>query len=292
MLNPARVLTYQHLTAGDLIPPPSPRVFFDPADTETGVWVARDLITEGCSVLDLGAGSGAAAAAMARAGAARVHGVDSGPESVAWAAEHYASPGGDPRVTIAQADFARLTTDELLATVPGPLPRPLVVTSNPPYVPLAERADARRPSISGGADGLKWVPAIIGHARALGSDLGLTVASYSTPRRAAHLLRTAGYRIAGITLCPLPLGEFTLRHLEQILALEQSGEAVLWRRPDDPTPPPPPPRPPPPRPAPPPPLPRPPAPPRPAPPPDAAPASEKNIQNQSMTHPHWLSTHI
>ncbi|MGK5534381.1 hypothetical protein, partial [Streptomyces sp. URMC 129] len=113
---------------------------------------------------------------------------------------------------------------------------PLIVTSNPPYVPLAPRADARRPSISGGPDGLKWAPAIIGHARTLDSDLGLTIASYSTPRKAVRLLRDAGYRVHSITLCPLPLGDFTLRHMEQILALEQNGEAVLWRRPDDPVP--------------------------------------------------------
>ncbi|WP_406346202.1 methyltransferase domain-containing protein [Streptomyces sp. NBC_00648] len=225
----SRVLGYQHLADGDFAPPASPRVFFEPADTETGVWVARDLITEGCSVLDLGSGSGAAAAAMARAGAARVHGVDAGTESVAWATEHYASRDGDLQVTLAQGDFALLSTAQLLSTAPAPLTRPLVVTSNPPYVPLTPQAAARRRSISGGADGLTWAPAIIGHARALRCDMGLTIGSYSTPRTAVRLLRSAGYRVDSVTLCPLPLGEFTLSHREQVLALERSGEAVLWR---------------------------------------------------------------
>ncbi|MEU4213148.1 methyltransferase domain-containing protein [Streptomyces sp. NPDC026206] len=229
MPNVSRVLSYEHLAGDDFVPPASPQVFFEPADTEIGVWVVHDLLTDGCSVLDLGSGSGAAAAAMARAGAARVHGVDSGPETVAWAGQHYASRDGDGRVTIARGDFSAMTTGELLATAPTPLPRPLVVTSNPPYVPLTVRADAQRRSISGGTDGLKWAPAIIGHGRALRSDLGLTIGSYSTPRKAVQLLEAAGYRVHAVTLCPLPLGEFTLANMEQVLALEEAGEAVLWR---------------------------------------------------------------
>ncbi len=166
---------------------------------------------------------------MARAGAARVHGVDSGAASVAWATAHYASRNGDGPVTVARGDFARMSTDELLATAPTPLPGRLVVTSNPPYVPLIPEADALRRSISGGTDGLKWAPAIIGHGRALGSDLGLTIGSYSTPRTAVRLLEDAGYRVHAVTLCPLPLGDFTLSHMERVLALEEAGEAVLWR---------------------------------------------------------------
>ncbi|MEV4438843.1 methyltransferase domain-containing protein [Streptomyces sp. NPDC049577] len=231
MPNVSRVQSYEHLREEDLVPPASPRVFFEPADTEIGVWVAHDLITEGCSVLDLGSGSGAAAAAMARAGAARVHGVDAGEETVAWAREHYASRDGGHRVTIAHGDFARLTSEQLLATAPAPLPRPLVVTSNPPYVPLTPRADAERRSISGGTDGLKWAPAIIGHGRALGADLGLTIGSYSTPRHAVRLLEAAGYRVRAVTLCPLPLGAFTLANQAQVRALEEVGEAVLWQGP-------------------------------------------------------------
>jgi release factor glutamine methyltransferase len=231
--NVSRVYDYEHLTERDLIPPTSPRVFFEPADTEIGVWVARDLITECCSVLDLGSGSGAAAAAMARAGAGRVHGVDAGAETVAWATEHYASRDGDCRVTFAHADFVRLSANDLLATAPAPLPRPLVVTSNPPYVPLAAQAGSLRHSISGGVDGLRLAPAIIGHGSALGCDLGLTIGSYSSPGKAVRLLESAGYWIHAVTLCPLPLGEFTLRNLEQTLALEERGEAVLWRTAQD-----------------------------------------------------------
>ena len=229
MPNVSRVLAYEHLTENDLVPPTSPQVFFEPADTEIGVWVAHDLITEGCSVLDLGSGSGAAAAAMIRAGAARVHGVDASAESIAWAVEHYASRDRDSRVTFAHGDFSVLSAEDLLATAPVPLPRPLVVTSNPPYVPLTAAAGGLRRSISGGTDGLKWAPAIIGHGRALRCDLGLTIGSYSSPRKAVRLLESAGYRIHAVTLGPLPLGEFTLCNMEQVLALEERGEAVLWR---------------------------------------------------------------
>ncbi|MEU6669543.1 methyltransferase domain-containing protein [Streptomyces sp. NPDC046727] len=230
----SRVGEYTHLTARDLTPPGEPEVFFEPADTEIGVWVAADLLPPGGggTVLDLGSGSGAAAAAMARAGAARVHGVDSGRQTLRWAERHHASPDG--RVTFALGDYSVLSPRELLATAPGELPGPIVVTSNPAYVPLPPEAARERPSISGGADGLKWAGAIIGHARALGADLGLTIGSYSTPRRAVALLAEAGYRIATVTLCPLPFGAFTLRHPERVLALEERGEAVLWRSGPDP----------------------------------------------------------
>ncbi|MGW0393046.1 methyltransferase domain-containing protein [Streptomyces sp. NPDC003042] len=229
-----RVTRYTHLTAHDLVPPGEPEVFFEPADTEIGVWVAADLLPAGGggTVLDLGSGSGAAAAAIARAGAARVHGIDSGHRSVQWARSHYASADG--RVTFALADYAQLDPPGLPATAPDDLPRPLIVTSNPAYVPLPPEVDQERPSISGGADGLKWAGAIIGHARALGADLGFTFGSYSTPRRAVALVQQAGYRITAVTLCPLPLGDFTREHPERVLALEASGEAVLWRPVDEP----------------------------------------------------------
>ncbi|MEV5550752.1 methyltransferase domain-containing protein [Streptomyces sp. NPDC052309] len=225
-----RVTTYRHLTAHDLEPPGDPEVFFEPADTEIGVWVAADLLPAGGggTVLDLGSGSGAAAAAIARAGAARVHGIDSGRRTLRWARDHYACADG--RVTFALADYAELASHELLATAPGDLPRPLIVTSNPAYVPLPPEVDRARPSISGGADGLKWAGAIVGHAGALDADLGFTIGSYSTPRRAVGLLHRAGYRIATVTLCSLPLGDFTVEHPERVLALEAAGEAVLWRR--------------------------------------------------------------
>ncbi|MGY1497485.1 methyltransferase domain-containing protein [Streptomyces sp. QTS52] len=229
MLDISRVVAYEHLRADDLVKPPSVQVFFDPADTETGIWATRDLITAGCGVLDLGSGSGAAAAAVARAGA-RVHGVDRGTETVAWASERYASRGTDPRVTFALGDFSVLSAEELMATAPKPLPRPLVITSNPPYVPLPARRNAPRPSIDGGTDGLRLLPAVIGHCRSLRSDLALTIGSYSTPRRAARLLEAAGLYIHAITLCPLALGDFTLRNIERVRALEERGEAVLWRR--------------------------------------------------------------
>lgn len=232
----SRVTAYTHLTPYDLTPPGQPEVFFEPADTEIGVWVAADLLPPGGegTVLDLGSGSGAAAAAIARAGAARVHGIDSGRQTLRYAQTHYASEEEQGRVTFAFGDFALMSAEQLLATAPEPLPKPLIVTSNPAYVPLPADMDAARPSISGGADGLKWAGAIINHARTLGADLGFTFGSYSSPRRAVRLLQEAGYRIAAVTLCPLPLGDFTRHHPGQVLDLEQRGEAVLWRSGPDP----------------------------------------------------------
>ncbi|MFI2345754.1 methyltransferase domain-containing protein [Streptomyces sp. NPDC019443] len=228
MLNVPRVPDYQHLQEDDLVKPTSARVFFDPADTETGIWAARDLITQGCGVLDLGSGSGAAAAAMARAGA-RVHGVDHGPETVAWASEHYTSQEGRSKVTFACGDFSVLSAEELLATAPNLLPRPLIITSNPPYVPFSAQVGEPLSSIGGGTDGLNLVPAIIEHCRSLRSGLALTIGSYSTPRKAVRMLEAAGLRICAITLCSLPLSQFTLRNIRQVLALEDEGEAILWR---------------------------------------------------------------
>ncbi|MFF8382133.1 methyltransferase domain-containing protein [Streptomyces kanasensis] len=227
-----RVSGYTHLTDADLVPPPSDGIFFEPADTETGAWVGHDLVTPGCGVLDLGSGSGAAAAAMSRSGAGHVHGIDASADSVAWANKHHAVERPGARVTFARADFSLPDSRGLLATAPQPPPRPLVVTSNPPYVPMAEDAEDKR-SITAGPDGLRWVPAIIAHARALRCDLGLTIGSYSSPATAVNLLRDAGYRIRTVTLCPLELGDFTVRHMERTTTLEERGEAVLWRRADE-----------------------------------------------------------
>lgn len=233
MPNLTRVSGYTRLTDADLVPPASDGIFFEPADTEIGAWVGHDLVTPGCGLLDLGSGSGAAAAAMSRSGAGHVHGIDASADSVAWASKHHAVEGPGARVTFALADFSLLDSGQLLATAPQPLPRPLVVTSNPPYVPMAEETEDKR-SITAGPDGLRWAPAIIAHARALRCDLGLTIGSYSSPATAVSLLRDAGYRVRAVTLCPLGLGDFTLRHMERTAALEERGEAVLWRREHEP----------------------------------------------------------
>jgi release factor glutamine methyltransferase len=233
MPNVTRVSGYVRLTDADLVPPPSSSIFFEPADTETGAWVGHDLITPGCGLLDLGSGSGAAAAAMSRSGAGHVHGLDVSADSVAWAAEHYAVDRPGARVTFARADFAALDPGRLPATAPRLLPRPLVVTSNPPYVPMAGTAGDRR-SVTGGPDGLRWVPAIIRHAATLSCDLGLTIGSYSSPATAVRLLREAGYRVETVTLCPLQLGDFTVRNFGRTAALEERGEAVVWRRTGEP----------------------------------------------------------
>ncbi|MFH9657426.1 methyltransferase domain-containing protein [Streptomyces sp. NPDC017248] len=241
-----RVADYRHLRPEDRTPPGRARVFFDPVDTEIGVWATVDVLRPGATVLDLGSGSGAAAAAVARAGAARVHGVDVSADSLAWAAARYATateaadatdgaaPGGASggRVSFGPADYAALSPDGLLAACPFTA-APDVIASNPPYVPLPSPAGTGgRTSIDGGADGLSLVRHVLRHASALGADLALTVGSYTTPRRTAALLHEHGYRITSLTLGALRLGEHTRDHMARVRELEASGEGPLLRTPD------------------------------------------------------------
>jgi hypothetical protein len=208
-------------------------VFFDPADTEVGVWAAVDLVEPGDTVLDLGSGSGAAAAAVARAGAGQVHGLDVSVESVRWASEHYLSENGTGRkVTFGVADYTLLNPHELLEATPFDC-RPDVVMSNPPYVPVpAPPPGSTRVSIDGGTDGLRLVRVVVGQAAALGSALGLTIGSYTSVRRAAALLAECGFGISNITLSALRLGEYTVRHVDRVLDLERRGEGPLLRTDD------------------------------------------------------------
>ncbi len=226
-----RVSAYRHLTVADRDPPDRRGIFFDPIDTEVGAWATVDLVEEGSTVLDLGSGSGAAAAAVARAGTAHVHGVDISEESVRWASEHHALDGPARRVTFGLADYAALSTSALLAASPLSRP-PDVVASNPPYVPVPPVDDSGRVSIDGGPDGLRLVRIVVSHAEALGSALSLTIGSYSSPRRAAALLAACGYRIAGLTLAALRLGDYTVQHMDRVLALEAAGEGPLLRTDD------------------------------------------------------------
>jgi release factor glutamine methyltransferase len=223
-----RICGFHHLTADDLRVPGSSTVFFDPADTEVGAWVGSDLIKPGCTIFDLASGSGAAAAAFVRSGAGHAHGIDISEESVAWAKRNYCSPADKGRLSFAVADFVALSTDKLVATCPGhDVPR--VIVSNPAYVPLPADKGSSLKSIYGGLDGLKYIPSIIGHANRLGADLGITVGSYSSPRRAARLITGGGYSIGRVTLTALPLGEFSKANSERIIDLEIADEAVLWR---------------------------------------------------------------
>ncbi|MFG2290154.1 methyltransferase domain-containing protein [Streptomyces sp. NPDC048595] len=218
----------------DRVPPGRPHVFFDPVDTEIGVWATTDLIRPGCTVLDLGSGSGAAAAAMARAGARQVHGVDISDDSLTWANEHHAGADGERRVSFGRADYTALSSAELLKTCPFSAP-PSVITSNPPYVPLPSHEEASRTSIDGGSDGLQLVRYVVGHAEALRSDLAVTIGSYTSPRRAAALLHDHGYRISALTLGALRLGDHTRDNIARVRELEADGEAPLLRL-DDGTP--------------------------------------------------------
>ncbi|OON72749.1 hypothetical protein B1H18_28810 [Streptomyces tsukubensis] len=223
-----RIHTYHHLRPADRLPPRRPNVFFDPVDTEVGVWAAVDLIRPGCTVLDLGSGSGAAAAAMARAGAGRVHGLDISEDSVAWAGEHYATESAAGRVSFGSADYSVLAPGQLRARCPFPS-APDVIVSNPPYVPLPSPDGNPRRSIDGGGDGLRLVRRVVAHAEALGSELAVTIGSYTSPRDAADLLHDHGFQLSAITLGMLRLGEHTLDNIGRVSALEATGEGPLLR---------------------------------------------------------------
>ena len=226
-----RVHAYHHLTPFDREPPPRPGVFFDPADTEVGIWTTIDLVEPGSTVLDLGSGSGAAASAVARAGAAHVHGLDVSVDSVGWASERYGLDEADRKVTFGLADYTLLSASQLLDATP--LGRaPDVVASNPPYVPVPPRAGQDRVSIDGGTDGLRLVRVVVRHAAEMGSALGLTIGSYTSVRTAASLLADHGYTVASLTVSALRLGAYTQQHAERVLELESTGEGPLLRTDD------------------------------------------------------------
>jgi SAM-dependent methyltransferase len=227
-----RWFDYRHLSGDDRRPPDVGGVFFDPADTEVGVWAAVDLVEPGAAVLDLGSGSGAAAAAVARAGAGQVHGLDVSPASVDWASGHYRSENGSTPVTFGWGDYTLLTPDVLVGATPFGR-RPDVVMSNPPYVPVpAPPPGTTRVSIDGGTDGLRLVRVVVGHAAALGSALALTIGSYTSVRRAASLLAEHGFGISSITLSALRLGDYTVQHGDRVFDLERRGEGPLLRTAD------------------------------------------------------------
>jgi hypothetical protein len=223
-----RISKYCHLRPGDLRPPQKPNVFFDPVDTEVGIWATVDLIKPGCTVLDLGSGIGAAASAVARAGAGHVYGLDISQESVLWASEHYTLQTENKRVTFGIADYALSSPSQLLDSCLLGSP-PAVVTSNPPYVPLPSTGASKKVSIDGGPDGLRSVRLVVRHAAEMGSDLGITIGSYSSPRTAASILRRFCYGISSVTLSALRLGDYTLKNMERILELETKGESQLLR---------------------------------------------------------------
>jgi release factor glutamine methyltransferase len=229
--NLTKVSEYRHLQPADRDAPTSPGVFFDPVDTEVGVWATVDLVEPGCTVLDLGSGSGAEAAAVGRAGAGHVHGVDVSVASVDWACGRYACEQAGRTVTFGVADYSRLTSAQLLEATPLARP-PDVVTSNPPYVPMPASAGEARVSIDGGTDGLRLVRLVVDHAAAFGSALGLTIGSYSSLRVAATLLGEAGFGITSLTLSALRLGDYTVRNMERVLELEAAGEGPLLREDD------------------------------------------------------------
>ena len=224
-----RVTAYRHLTAADRDPPDRRGIFFDPVDTEVGAWATVDLFEEESTVLDLGSGSGAAAAAVARDGPRPRGGHLRGerPVGVRAPRPRRAHPAGHLRPGRLRRRNAR---PRPVATPPVRLPD--VIASNPPYVPVPPVEGSGRVSIDGGPDGLRLVRMVVGHAEALGSALSLTIGSYLVPRQAAALLAGHDYRIAGLTLAALRLGDYTVRHSDRVLALEAAGEGPLLRTDD------------------------------------------------------------
>ncbi len=225
-----RLFAYHHLSTSDRLPPGQRNVFFDPVDTEAGVWATADLLVPGCTILDLGSGSGASARALIRAGAGHVHGVDISPDSVAWAKDRGANGG---RTAFAIADYTSASAAELVASCPFEGP-PTLVTSNPPYVPLPSRPEPGRVSIDGGADGLALARVVTRLAADIGADLAITLGSYSTPREAARLLAAHGYEIAAVTLSALQLGAHTTANAARVLELDAAGAGPLLRTGDGP----------------------------------------------------------
>ena len=222
-----RILGFHHLSEKDLWVPATKQIFFDPADTEVGAWVGCDLLEEGSTVVDLGSGSGAAAAAFSRCGAASVLGVDISTESIDWARSQY-SPAENKFLSFVEADFTTISAEDLISAIPGKSV-PDVVTTNPAYVPLESDQGSLFTSIYGGPDGLRFVPSALRLATAFGSKLGLTIGSYSSPRKAVGLLASHGFYVQGVTLAALELGNLTKQNPGRILALESTGQAVLWR---------------------------------------------------------------
>ena len=222
----ARVQGYTHLTGADLQQPGEPEVFYDLPDTETLAWAGADLIRQGSRVLDLGSGGGAATASFVRSGAARAHGLDISPESVAWATQTYTA--AEPRVSFSVLDFLGATTQALLAQWPLD-DAPTLVASNPPYVPTAGWGDPRLRSSNGGPEGLAFLPAVLAHAGHLGADLSLVLGSYSNLPRAGALLAGADLGITSLTLTPVRFGHYSKQSWDLILNMERDGRAAVWR---------------------------------------------------------------
>ena len=222
----ARVQGYTHLSGAGLRQPGESEVFYDLPDTETLAWAGADLIRQGSRVLDLGSGGGAATASFVRSGAARAHGFDISPESVAWATQTYTAP--EPRVSFSVLDFLGATTQELLAQWPFD-DAPTLVASNPPYVPTAGSDDPRLRSSNGGPDGLAFLPAVLAHAGHLGADLGLVLGSYSNLPRAGALLADVDLGITSLTLTPVRFGQYSKQSWDLILSMEREGRAAVWR---------------------------------------------------------------
>ena len=222
----ARVEGYTHLTGADLQQPGESEVFYDLPDTETLAWTGADLIRQGDRVLDLGSGGGAATASFIRHGAARAHGFDISPESVAWATQTYAR--SEPRLSFSVLDFLGASADELLAQWPLDDP-PTLVASNPPYVPCEITGDPQLRSSNGGPDGLAFLPAVLAHAGLFGADLGLVLGSYSNLPRAGALLADADLGITSVTLTPVHRGTYSQQSWDLILGMEREGRAAVWR---------------------------------------------------------------
>ncbi len=137
-----------------------PGVFIPRPETEILVEKAIELLKDKVGiVIDVGVGSGAIAIALARfCPHITVIGIDIDAKAVDLSRENAKLNGVDDRVTIVKGDLLNL-----------PLPQPIAIVSNPPYIPtsqipfLPEEVRQYEPLISldGGEDGLEVIRKIV-----------------------------------------------------------------------------------------------------------------------------------
>lgn len=219
-----RVRQYQSVTRISLQYNPL-EIFQDPRDTETISAVGLQAVRPRDSVLELGPGSGISANAFSKQGGARkVTGLEISAASVAHAQATYSSPS----VAFHLADYAALSTEQILSSYLNG-EKPDLVVSNPPYVPSLGHGTGLFRTIDGGTDGLRFIRRVIEIASHYGSRLAFILGSYSNPLEAFQILEAQGYQITQLTFSVLPFGDFSKANQTQILNLEREGKAFLLR---------------------------------------------------------------
>jgi release factor glutamine methyltransferase len=201
------------------------RVLVPRPETELLVELGLEL-PRGSTVVDVGTGSGAIALALADERPDLVlHATDVSPDALEVARENARLLGAP--VTFHEAD--------LLHGLP-PLPGPLAVLSNPPYVPdgdlgsLPPEVRDHDPHLAlfGGPDGLDVVRRLLPAARALGAELvGLEIGAGQAEATAA-LARAAGFATTEIRADLAGIGRVVVART----AAASSGERPAAPAPD------------------------------------------------------------